>query len=293
MWHPSILPGAWHYATAPTPILIADALVRVFVSCRDKDMRSYVFSFDIDVSRDPQIVTWTPSPLIAPGQRGSFSCDGVLATSVVKGDATALTLYFAGFQRQDRVPYRIMSGSVMSTDHGQTFTASTLAPLKLSTPSHYDFQGGPFAYRQQNQTGLFYLGGTWKRIHDEFKPSYALYHAMASSDSSWRDDALVMPSTPRFTAIGRPWRHEPINFPPRLLVSVRDRVSRRYRMGEIKTGDNGNTSLSLGIGLEPHEERPAINDTTFAATIESGGRLWCFYNGDQLGRDGVLLAEMQ
>lgn len=283
------------HAAVPTPLLIQGNLVRVFVSPRDSRGRSRTASFDVLLSEEPTVVASSERPLIDIGKPGRFDQDGVMCTSVVRLERGQLLMHYAGFELLSAVRYRIMVGAAISEDEGQTFHRVSEVPVLDRVDGESLFRGGPFVSRITNGYEMLYVGGEdWVDIDGKLIPSYSLRRIHSADAMQWDEPAeTVLPSTENFVGYGRPWPFRHPTQGSKLLVSVRDVTSKRYRMAVAQMDESrGFSDVELGIGLEPQGGGFESHDTIFAATVEVEGRIWCFYNGNNFGSDGVALAEL-
>ena len=78
----------------------------------------------------------------------------------------------------------------------------------------------------------------------------------------------------------------------RMHYSIRKRDPAQYRMG-FATSDDGlhwrRDDDSAGINVSSsHWENESVE---FGAEIDTGGKTWLLYNGNDFGRDGFCIAE--
>lgn len=212
------------------------------------------------------------------------------------GNDNHLLMYYVGFERLAKIPYRMMIGSAISLDAGVTFQKTTEAPVLDRVLDELFFRAGPLVFRDGQEFVMLYAGGShWKSVGGHLRPVYDLRVTHSSDGYQWESPGqVILPVDDRNFGFGRPWLGPPTDSPSvQVLLSVRDADTSRYRMGIASFGRDWDlVSLQYGIGLEPNLEAPEAENTVFAATVSVGSKLWCFYNGDDFGRDGVLLAEL-
>ena len=283
------------HATVPTPVLISEDRVRVFVSCADETGRCRPFYFDANLSDAPTVVGESDGPLLELGARGCFDQDGVICTSITDRGSGELRMYYAGFERLSTVRYRIMVGIALSADGGKSFTRNSQAPALDRIDGELMFRGGPLVLPDGDGYSMIYAGGgSWIASDEKELPVYDLRVAHSRDGLTWDGPGrVIIPTDDSKHGFGRPWLYETTEEGITLLLSIRDRESGRYRVGsatldkKLRLG-----SLSYGIGLEPSDSAFETRSTLFAATITCAGREWCFYNGNDFGVDGVAVAEL-
>ena len=104
------------HAMVPTPLLMGDDRIRLYITCCDENMVGRVGYIDVDAKDPHQIFDIAREPVLDIGAPGAFDDSGVIASSVVRVD-DELRMYYMGFQRWNRVPYSIFTGlAVVSQD---------------------------------------------------------------------------------------------------------------------------------------------------------------------------------
>jgi len=103
-------PWARTHALLPTPLVYGGNTLRVFFSSLDDDHFGSAGWADIELTPAKATVTATAQePLLQPGEQGTFDDCGVVPSCALRVHEN-LFLYYAGFQRAERVPYMIFSG---------------------------------------------------------------------------------------------------------------------------------------------------------------------------------------
>lgn len=283
------------HATTPTPFILINGKVRIFVSCRDLDGRSRPFSFDVQLSENPSVIRSGKQPLLHLGAPGTFDQDGLICTSVVETEDGATLMYYAGFEKLKSIRYRIMVGLAISKDRGKSFERVSQAPILDRAPGELFIRGGPFVRITKQGYEMIYAGGSsWRKVGGREQPVYDLRRVLSEDGIKWNSvSQIIIPTDNRNFAFGRPWIYTSSRKQTTMFVSVRDSHSKSYRMAIARFSKDWDlNSLDYGIGLDPDGRGSESIQTTFAATIRVAGTTWCFYNGNDFGQDGVLLAEL-
>jgi len=296
LWGPQVISsGSFTHASYPTPFVLTEGLVRVYVTCRDVTGRGRPFWVDVALDGVPEVAGWSESPLLDLGAPGMFDQDGVACTSIVKDSSDSLLMFYSGFERFGSRYYRLLTGMAESQDGGYTFRKLSQVPALERTDGQTLFRCGAFVWQQSGRWNMLYSGGDrWIQASHRNEPSYHLYHAQSSNPRIWNDcGEKVVDASSRFFGVGRPWPFSPDWTPAVLLVSVRDSVSRRYRMARLPfDGVRVLGQPTADIGLEPDGITDRIT-TVHAATVTISDRTFCFYTGDDFGRDGFSVAELE
>src|ERR1700724_4917722 len=91
------IPWAQQYAFPPTPDLVNEDILRLYVAFRDADGVGRVGFVEVD-ARNPGVVRRvSPAPVLDVGTAGAFDENGVVPTAVVHHN-DHLYMYYAGHQ---------------------------------------------------------------------------------------------------------------------------------------------------------------------------------------------------
>src|SRR5690242_1298083 len=97
VWGPrGFAPWAVHSALQPTPCLIENGPLRVFVGTRDADGRGSVGFVDLDPDDPSRVLGVAERPALPFAKAGTFARDGAVPTAVAR-DGEVLRLYYAGY----------------------------------------------------------------------------------------------------------------------------------------------------------------------------------------------------
>src|SRR3989338_8747018 len=110
------IPGQnwWQSHTlAPTPLVLANGLIRVFTGARDAQGISRITFVDLDPDRGLKPIYRHNAPVLNIGRPGTFDDNGVMPASVLRKDRH-LYFYYAGFQRVTKVKYFMFGGAAVS-----------------------------------------------------------------------------------------------------------------------------------------------------------------------------------
>lgn len=285
------------HAMLPTPLLMLElGVLRVFYTACDEHGISRPSYVDMDPADPTRTISRAAQPLLDVGRPGTFDENGVLATSVVRTADGRLLMYFVGFEIGTRIRYRLLTGLAVSEDGGRTFRRTSTTPILERSDSELYFRAGPFVMQDRDRFRMWYVAGSrWVDIDGKPMPEYRIMYLESSDGVSWGPaGCLVMDiSQDDEYGFGRPWvLREPEGYS--LYYSVRRKSHRAYRMGYARSSDGivwdrQDDQLNLDAGPDGFDAA-AIS---YAAPIELDSRIWCFYNGNDFGREGFALASRE
>src|SRR5574341_1199040 len=116
------------HAFVPTPLMIDETTIRLYVAFLDQTKVGRVGFVDVD-ARDPlKKLRISASPVLDIGDPGTFDDSGVTPMCIVPHEK-ALYLYYTGWQNGVKVRYYLFTGLAISVDGGYQFTRLSRAPV--------------------------------------------------------------------------------------------------------------------------------------------------------------------
>jgi hypothetical protein len=292
------------FAQAPATLLF-DTFVRVYFSCRPRpDSNGQYVSraayVDLNRANLSDVVGLSERPIMALGGLGAFDEFGTYPTSVVRhGDE--IRAYYGGWTRSASVPFDVAIGSAISRNGGVTFEKQGRGPL-LSADLHEPFViSGPKIRRFGDRWYLWYIAGTkWITTRGRPEPVYRI--RMAASDDGLRWERLhreLIP--PRLEAdecqaspdviLANGTYH--MFFCYRYSLGYRGR-ERGYRIGYASSTDLVTWKRDDSrAGIDVSDEGWDSEMISYPHVFELDGKTLMFYLGNQVGRHGFGLAELE
>ena len=292
------------YAQAPST-LVCDRFVRVYFSCRPKpdaagDYVSYAAYVDLNRADLFDIRAVAARPLLPLGTRGSFDEFGTYPASVVR-DGDEIRMYYAGWTRCASVPFDVAIGYGVSRDGGVTFEKSGPGPVFGAALDEPFLIGGPKIRRFGGRWHLWYIAGTrWIATADRPEPVYRIRLATSDDGVCWQrhgrelipvrlEENECQASPDVLFANGK--YH--MFFCYRYSLGYRGR-ERGYRIGYA-------SSVDLITWVRDDERAGlAVSDSgwdsemvSYPHVFELDGRTFMLYLGNQVGRGGFGLAELE
>ena len=283
------------HAMLPTPLLIDDDVLRVFITCLDAQGIGRPGYVDLD-ARDPtRVVSAGAEPCLDIGRPGTFDENGVAACSVVPASPERLFMYYVGFELGTKIRYRLLTGLATSEDGGRTFTRASETPILERTSAELLFRCGPFVLPEADRFRLWYVAGsTWTDVDGKPMPEYVVRYLESADGIRWGDSGSLCIDVEDADehGFGRPWvRRRGDGY--EMFYSVRRRSLRAYRLG-YATSPDGRTwtrdDARMGLDVTPGGFDSAA--IMYGAVLDVHGKTYCFYNGDDFGRQGFGLAEL-
>jgi len=286
-------PWAHSHATCPTPLRRRDGSWRVFLQCRDGRGIGRVAWIDLDPQDPRRVIGEAAQPALDIGTPGSFDDNGVFPTSVLRADDGCVWLYYVGFELGHHIRYRLLTGLAVSEDDGDSFQRVSAMPVLERSEAEPAFRCGTFVRRDADRFRMWYVaGGGWETLHGKALPLYDLRYSESADGVRWPPQGeVVMPLQPSEHGFGRPWVRATSDG-EEMFYSVRRRESAGHRLGHARSPDGRRWQrLDHDIGLWPQAGEWDSDSQCFAAPIESAGRQWLLYNGNDFGATGVGIAQ--
>ena len=285
--------------------LVFENFVRVYFSCRppvdsNGQYVSYSAYVDLDRSNLLNILDVAKQPILSLGGLGTFDEFGTYPVSVIrtKNDTRA---YYAGWTRCESVPFNVAIGMAISYDKGVKFNRVGPGPILSYSLDEPFVLSGP---KIRCFGGLYYLwyisGRKWKVVDGRAEPVYKIRMAVSIDGVEWskinrdliqsrieEDEAQASPDV--FYANGK------------YHMFFCYRYSEHYRGKEngYRIGYASSTNLlnwdreDEKAGIDVSEEGWDSEMVSYPHVFELDGKTFLFYLGNQVGRHGFGVAELE
>ncbi len=293
------------YAQCPTPFVLNDEVLRVFIACRPhrgKDMQYVSYPGYVDLARSDlaQVIGVATAPLIPLGNPGSFDEFGIMPSSAIR-HGNEVYLYYTGWTRMSSVPYIVGIGLAVSRDGGSTFAKVGEGPLLGLTLNEPYLVNSPAVRVIGDTWHMWYLTGT-KWLLDEGKPEavFQIAHATSPDGVAWQRDGIpiieaLAPDECQdiFLPFFRDGRWHAV-FAFRRPIGFRTDPACAYRLGYASSGDlltwrRDDTQVGIGLSVSGWDSQMMCS----SQVIGLDGRTLLFYCGNMFGREGFGVAEME
>jgi hypothetical protein len=293
VWRPG--GGRWWaraYAHMPTPELLDERTLRVYFAALDDGKFGRPGWVDLDARAPTRVLREAEEPLLDLGDPGTFDDSGVVP-SYFAPVAGRRCLYYIGWQRCERVPYKMFTG--LAEPDGDRYRRASPAPLIDRTASEPFLRANPTVLIEGGRYRAWYVSATgWTTVDGNPYPHYVIRHAESADGRAWSDGGPVCigHDSPDEFGISRPWVvRDPDCY--RMWYSVRSR-SAPYRIGYAESAD--------GVAWVRKDDRAGIERSAdgwdaemvcFPAVIDVHGKRLMFYNGNRHGATGFGVAVLE
>lgn len=292
------------FAQAPS-ILIFDDYVRVYFACRPKpDAKGQYVSrlgfVDLERTNLFNIKHISPEPIMELGGFGTFDEFGTYPVSVIR-DNDIIRAYYAGWTRCVSVPYNTSIGYATSTDDGVSFTKYAAGPILSFSPDEPMTISGPKIRRYNNEWVMFYVAGI-KWIHGISKPESVFKIRMATSK-----DGITWNRLNKTIIEDRLEENECQASPDVIYKNGKYHMFYSYKYSfDFRNKERGYrigyaSSLNMidwqrddaKAGIDVSEEGWDSEMISYSHVFELDGKTYMMYLGNQVGKQGFGLAELE
>ena len=292
------------FAQAPS-VLKFDNFIRVYFSCRplpDANGQYVSYSAYVDLNRKNlfEIVNIAEEPIFKLGDRGTFDEFGTYPTSVIRNGEDVIA-YYAGWTRCESVPFNVAIGMANSNDEGKTFNKMGSGPVLSYSMNEPFVLSGPKIRRFNNQWYLFYISGTkWIENNGNPEPVYKIRMAISDNGINWKktEKDLIESKLEANEAQASPdvffWNNKyHMFFCYRYSLGFRGK-EKGYRIGYASSDDLINwTRDDSKAGIDVSEDGWDSEMISYPHVFELDGSVYMFYLGNQVGRFGFGLAQLE
>lgn len=285
------------HCMTPTPVLLNEHVVRVFVTFCDEQGTGRPGFVDVSADDPTRVIAVSDQPLLDIGKPGTFDENGVLVCSVLQVGPGRWYMYYVGFELGTKIRYRLLTGLAVSEDDGLTFRRVQSAPVLERSDAELYFRGGPWVRQEAGIFRLWYVAGSsWLDILGKAMPVYDLRYAESADGINWPSQGAVhLPITKSDEhGFGRPAVVPKPGGGYRMFYSVRRKSLGAYRLGYAESTDGLCWKrLDEQIGLDVSPSGFDSDAIMYAAPLQIGANLYVFYNGNDFGRDGFAVAVLE
>jgi hypothetical protein len=297
-------PWLKEFAQAPAT-LVFDDFLRVYFSCRplaDAHGKYVSYSAWVDLDRQDlfKVRDIATQPILNLGGLGEFDEFGTYPVSVMR-DGNKVRAYYAGWTRCESVPFNVAIGMAISGDGGKTFERTGTGPILSCSPDEPFVLSGPKVRHFNGHWQLFYIAGRkWKMVDGRAEPVYKIRLATSEDGIHWRkfnqdlitsrieeDEAQASPDV--FYSNGK--YH--MFFCYRYSSHFRGKQN-GYRIGYASSMDMFNWIRDDSkAGIDVSKQGWDAEMISYPHVFDLDGKTFMAYLGDQVGRYGFGLAELQ
>lgn len=298
--------GCQHYAQSPQA-LVFDDFVRIYFSTRALDSNgkylSHIAYVDMD-KRLRKVLRVADHTVIPLGELGCFDEHGIFPINVVR-HGEAILAYTCGWNRRVSVSVDTAIGLARSDDGGRTFARQGTGPVLAASLHEPCLVGDGFVKVIDGTFHMWYIFGTgWKRFSEGAAPdrTYKIGHAVSVDGVHWvkeearqiiadrlgPDESQALPTVIRIDQRYHMW------FCYRQSSDFRSNRQRGYRIGHAWSDDLVNWQRDddqIALGIEDGSWDSDMQ--CYPHVFECDGKAYLLYNGNEFGRGGFGVAELQ
>jgi len=287
---------AFSHAMVPTPWLINDSVLRIYLTFCDQNHIGRVGYVDYDANDLNKILAYSEKPVFDIGIPGTFDENGVLQCSIVPITDKKLFMYYVGFELGQKIRYRLLTGLAISEDGGLTFKRHQATPILDRSPNELFFRGGPFVLHEttRNIFKMWYASGSsWMDIGGKSMPVYTINYLESTDGINWPGEGQVVIPIEREDehGFGRPYIIKEQNL-YKMFYSIRKK-GLGYRLGYAESKDGIKWQRKDDeIGLDISSEGWDSEMVCYSALVDIKDTRIMFYNGNNLGETGFGYASL-
>lgn len=298
--------GCKEFAQSPQT-LVFDDFVRIYFSSRQRDSNGKYLSHIcyVDMAKDFKRVLGVNKDTVVPlGKLGCFDQHGIFPMNVLRHGGR-IHGYTSGWTRRVSVSVDTGIGLAFSEDDGVTFQKIGDGPILTSSLHEPYLVGDPFVQVYDGVFHMWYIFGTdWKKFSGGQPPDrvYKIGHATSPDGVRWQkeearrivgdllheDESQALPTVIRIGA-----RYH-MFFCYRESADFRLGKGRGYRLGHAYSDDLAHwTRDDEAGGLDVSEQGWDSEMMCYPHLLESDGRVYLLYNGNEFGRHGFGIAVLE
>ena len=287
------MPWAQHTALTPTPILLDEETIRVYAGFRDEFGVSRIGFVDLE-SNSPNIIKRVSThPALDIGGNGAFDDNGVILGDVIRVN-NEIRMYYVGFQLVSKVKFLAFSGLAISKDGGDTFERYSHAPIMDRANESLFIRAVHSIVKIGNKFHIWYASGNeWEIINNTPYPQYRIRHAI--SDDGLNIDAegeICVDVEGLEYRIGRPRVFQLNN--KFFMHYTRGTTDGQYLAGLAESIDGIHWNrIDSELGITLSESGWDSRHLCYPALLEVRGKIYMFYNGNDMGKEGFGYAELE
>lgn len=293
------------HAQSPQAVVF-DNFVRIYFSTRELDSTGKFISHAqfVDMSTDfKNILKTSQAEVISRGNFGCFDEHGIFPISPVRVDEKIFA-YTTGWSRRVSVSADASIGLAISNDNGLTFKKYGEGPILTASLNEPFLVGDAFVKIFDNKFYMFYIfGQKWCESTEEHGSERVYKIAYATSDDgiNWtKANKLVIEdkidenecqALPTVIKIGERYH---MYFCYRHMVGFRTEKDKGYRLGYAYSDDLINWNRDdNNAGITISEDGWDSDMLCYPNLVESNGKIYLLYNGNEFGKHGFGVAELE
>lgn len=283
-----------HSALQPTPIILNDKILRVYVGFRDDEGVSRVGFVDLDINYPSRVLYVSEEPALDIGEDGAFDDNGVVPCFAIQRE-NRFYLYYAGYQLVKKVKFLVFGGLAISDDCGFSFKRYSTTPIVDRTDDELYFRVIHSLIFERGVWRAWYGGGSkFIKESDRILPSYNVRYIESPDGINFPKKGRVILDfiyTDEYR-IGRPYVIKDGEV-YKMFYGYATK-SNGYRLGYAESKDGINwTRKDENVGITVSESGWDSKMMAYPAVIKWKDKVYLFYNGNDMGKTGFGYAVLE
>ena len=293
------------FAQSPQALVMSDR-VRVYFSTRETDSAGKYLSHVafVDFAKDMHaILAVSTHTVISLGSLGCFDEHGIFPFNVLR-DGNRVLAYTTGWNRKVSVSVDTSVGLAISHDGGLTFDRVGTGPVMAASLHEPFLIADAFVVVYEGMYHMWYIFGTkWERFVETGPPErvYKIAHAVSGDGLNWRRDGRqIVPDRLNVdecqalpTVFYRDGRYH-MYFCYRQPHGFRSESLNAYRIGYAYSDDmtvwkRDDSAAGIGVSEDGWDSQMQCYPHIFPVD----DKMYMLYNGNEFGRFGFGLAELE
>ncbi|EHK9184208.1 TPA: hypothetical protein ACGVAZ_004242 [Vibrio vulnificus] len=288
----------WHADSAltPTPFKLNDEVIRVYAGFRDAQGASRIGYVDVLINDPAKVVKVSDKPCLDLGENGCFDDNGVILGDVVR-HGSEIRMYYVGFQLVKKAKFLAYSGLAVSHDGGETFERVKQTPILDRSDDGLTINAIHTALYENGVWKFWYaVGSGWENINGVDYPQYHIKYTESKDGINFSHDrlsVLCVDNEGTEYRIGRPSVYK-LDSGYLMFYTKGSTSGEDYYPGVAYSDDGINWQRrDQEFGLELSSDGFDSRHLCYPRLINVGDKVLCFYNGNDMGKHGFGLAELE
>lgn len=286
--------------------VVFDDFIRIYFSTRKQEPNGMFASHIqfIDVNKDfKTIFNISDNHVISLGDLGCFDEHGIFPISPVKVD-DKIYAYTSGWARRISVSVETGIGLAISNDNGLTFNRYGDGPVLTSSLYEPFLVVDGFVRKFDDKFYMFYIfGQKWCEETEEHAPErvYKIGYAISDDGINWtkahkciiedKIDENECQALPTVIKIGKRYH---MYFCYRHMIGFRTDKEKGYKLGYAYSDDLINWIRDDdNAGITTTEGSWDSDMMCYPNLFEMDGKIYLLYNGNEFGKHGFGIAELE
>ncbi len=290
------LPWRMSHAAVPTVQKLSDGQIRVYYSPRDKQQRSYIGTFEVNLAAPTRALAVATTPVLSPGELGCFDDSGVMPAWVMEREGKTF-LYYIGWNLGVTVPFSNFTGLAIAERGSLDFKRYSPAPIANRDRHDPFFFTTPCLLWDGDHYKIWYIAAVkWELLDGKPHHHYLIKFDRSDDGIQWRrEPKIAIPFQNGLEyAITRPCVIKESGL-YKMWYSFREQLNQPfYRIGyaESKDGENW-TRKDSEVGLTPSASGWDADSVEYAYVFDALNQRFMLYNGKEYGRTGIGIAVLE